>query len=395
MAASVATYVPSDRDQQLFWEKEEARDKIELDLPQGFPKHIDSPLAWTGAEVEGKESEWRLDLTVEEVAAIDAALAKFEANHDNLSDISASTFVLPASFSERLKKISDQIYRGVGFQIVRGLDPSKYTQRQSIIIYAGVSAHVFPQRGFVDVDAKDVVAHVVNVQAGGKGPATTAPAFTNIPLSFHTDNCEVFAFLYMESATTGGQTILSSLWQTYNELAASRPDVVHTLAKPWVFDSFKSYEFQPPRYVTPLQTLGSDKVPILFRFSRYGILGWQRKRNPNLPTPTRAQIDAADAVQFIAMKNSFRLPAKKGDLLFANDMALVHARDGFEEDGDVMKRHIIKMHFRDPEQGWSIPSSLENEWKKVYSPTGSNGTMEETWNIFHEPGLEERSHVNG
>lgn len=44
------------------------------------------------------------------------------------------------------------------------------------------------------------------------------------------------AFFYMEPASSGGETILSSLWQTYNELAANRPDVLHTLAKPWVFD---------------------------------------------------------------------------------------------------------------------------------------------------------------
>jgi len=395
MAATIASYVPSDIDTKLFWEKEAIREKINLNVPNGFPKHIDSPLAWTGAEVEMKESEWKLDLTTEEIVAIDAALAKFEANHKELSELSSSTFELPAAFSQRLRKLSDQIYKGVGFQLIRGLDPSKYTSKQSLIVYAGVSSHVCPQRGFVDVKAKGVVAHVVNVQAGGKGPTTTAPAFTNIPLSFHTDNCEIMAFFYMESASSGGETILSSLWQTYNELAANRPDVLHTLAKPWIFDSFKSYDFQPPRHVQPLQKLDSDKVPILFRFSRYGILGWQRKRNPNLPAPTQAQIAAADAIQFIAMKNAFKLPAKKGDLLFANDMALVHAREGFDDGGNVTKRHLIKMHFRDPDQGWGIPPSLENEWKTVYSSNEPDGTRKETWHIFHEPGLEEISTVNG
>ncbi|KAK7414946.1 hypothetical protein QQX98_006271 [Neonectria punicea] len=392
MENPVPSYVPSDIYTKHFWEKEAIREKVDLKVPDGFPSVIDSELAWTGTEVEAKESTWRLDLNDEEIAAIDAALAKFEANHDDLSDLSSSTFELPAAFSQRLRKLSDQIYKGVGFQLIRGLDPSKYTAKQSLIVYAGVCSHVCPQRGFVDVQAKGVV---VNVQSEDNGPATTAPAFTNVPLSFHTDNCEVMAFFYMEPAPSGGETILSSLWQTYNELAANRPDVLHTLAKPWIFDSFKSYDFQPPRHVQPLRKLDSDKLPILFRFSRYGILGWQRTRNPDLPAPTEAQIEAADAIQFIAMKNAFKLPAKKGDLLFANDMALVHAREGFDEGGDVMKRHLIKMHFRDPEQGWGIPASLENEWKTVYSSNEPDGSRKETWNIFHEPGLEEQSSVNG
>ncbi|KAI6082012.1 hypothetical protein F4821DRAFT_248171 [Hypoxylon rubiginosum] len=395
MANLSASYVPSGNYTDRFWKKEAIREKSTLAIPNGYPKYIDSPLAWTGVEVEAKESEWKLYLSPEEIIAIDAALAKFEVNHHDLSELSSSTFELPAEFSLRLRKLSDQIYKGVGFQLISGLDPSKYTAKQNLIVYAGVSAHVCPQRGFVDVKAKGVVAHIVNVQGSGNGPLTTAPAFTNVPLSFHTDNCEVMAFFYMEPASSGGETILSSLWQTYNELAANRPDVLHTLAKPWVFDSFKSYDFQPPRHVQPLQKLNSDKVPILFRFSRYGILGWQRKRNPDLPAPTEAQIEAADAIQFIAMKNAFKLRTKKGDLLFANDMALVHAREGFDDGRGVMKRHLIKMHFRDPDQGWGLPSSLENEWKTVYGSDEAKRTREEIWHIFHQPGLEEQSSVNG
>jgi len=81
----------------------------------------------------------------------------FPANHDDLSELSSSTFDLPAPFSQRLRKLSDQVYKGVGFQLIRGLDPSKYTPEQNLIVYAGVSSHVCPQRGFVDVKAKGVV----------------------------------------------------------------------------------------------------------------------------------------------------------------------------------------------------------------------------------------------
>lgn len=45
------------------------------------------------------------------------------------------------------------------------------------------------------------------------------------------------AFYYLDTALQGGHTILSSIWQTYNELAAKRPEVLHTLVQPWVLDT--------------------------------------------------------------------------------------------------------------------------------------------------------------
>lgn len=47
------------------------------DIPPGFPKHISLPQAWTGDETSEKQSEWRLDLTTEEIASIISALEGF------------------------------------------------------------------------------------------------------------------------------------------------------------------------------------------------------------------------------------------------------------------------------------------------------------------------------
>ena len=42
----------------------------------------------------------------------------------------------------------------------------------------------------------------------------------------------------MQVAASGGETILASAWQVYNELAATRPDVIQTLADDsWVHDT--------------------------------------------------------------------------------------------------------------------------------------------------------------
>jgi len=50
---------------------------------------------------------------------------------------------------------------------------------------------------------------------------------------FHTDSGDVIALLCLETAAEGGESMLSSSWRVYNELAATRPDLVRTLAEPW------------------------------------------------------------------------------------------------------------------------------------------------------------------
>lgn len=156
---------------------------------------------------------------------------------------------------------------------------------------------------------------------------------------------------------------------------------------------FKSYSDFPPRNVRLLEKTDVEKV--LLRFSRYGMTGWQRKRNPNLPAPMRAQLDAIDAVQFTYMLNAFTIPSVKGDLLFVNDTVVMHARHGFEEQGQYMKRHLLKMFLRDPEQNWPLSPSAEEARQKMYGPNQADGTRKEIWNVVYKSGLEEDSPMNG
>ena len=84
-------------------------------------------------------------------------LSGFPENYETLSSISSSTFQLPAQLSSRLREVSDDVYNGLGFQVVRGIDPSEYSPRQSVILHAGLSAHICPERGYVDVHSERVV----------------------------------------------------------------------------------------------------------------------------------------------------------------------------------------------------------------------------------------------
>ena len=54
---------------------------------------------------------------------------------------------------------------------------------------------------------------------------------------FHTDACDILVMYAQELAAEGGHFKLASSAKIYNDIASTRPDVIHTLAADnWIFD---------------------------------------------------------------------------------------------------------------------------------------------------------------
>lgn len=80
LAATMATlsYLPTEAETKRFWDLDSATAKAQVEVPTGFPKRLESSLAWSGNEIEGKDAQWTIVLTAEDVVLIEAALRKFE-----------------------------------------------------------------------------------------------------------------------------------------------------------------------------------------------------------------------------------------------------------------------------------------------------------------------------
>lgn len=72
---------------------------------------------------------------------------------------------------------------------------------------------------------------------------------------FHTDTVNDCLCLFVESlAASGGRSVLASSWTVYNELAATRPDLLHVLSQPdWPFDTY---------VITKLSRSQNNLVPV-------------------------------------------------------------------------------------------------------------------------------------
>lgn len=51
-----------------------------------------------------------------------------------------------------------------------------------------------------------------------------------------------------------------------------------------------------------------------------------------MPPLSDAQAEALDALHFTAMKHQLKMQLEKGDIQFINNVALVHAREGFRDE---------------------------------------------------------------
>lgn len=150
--------------------------------------------------------------------------------------ISTDTFPLPILHSE-LRRLSNELHNGHGFFVIRGLQVDKYSREDNLIIYAGISVHIAPQLGrqdhkFNGNPADVVMAHIKDLSSTQNG-TIGSPAYTTDKQVFHTDSGDIVSLFALSTAAEGGASKLASTWRVYNEIARTRPDLIHTLSGTW------------------------------------------------------------------------------------------------------------------------------------------------------------------
>jgi hypothetical protein len=155
-----------------------------------------------------------------------------------LGFVAPDTFPLP-TLHQALRDISRELHYEHGFKVLRGLPVDKYTREDNFIIYAGVSSHIAPVRGrqdnhFNSEPADVVLAHIKALSNTAVKHLIGAPAYSTDKQVFHTDAGDVVSLFCLSPAAKGGQSKVASNWRVYNELAATRPDLIKTLSDIWI-----------------------------------------------------------------------------------------------------------------------------------------------------------------
>jgi len=357
-----------DVDESAFQRRSEAHlaaGGLPKSVPEGWPARLEGALVWSAHDFQD-ENEYVYFLTTADKAEIREALEYFHEQNLDGNQVSRETFPLPV-LGKQLDAICVEVYEGRGFAIVRGLEPDDYVVEDLTVIYLGISSYIGERRGKQD-QRGSMLMHVIrrNDERDGQYSADKP---------FHTDTVTDCLCLFTQSlAAAGGRSAIASSWTVYNELARTRPDLIHVLSNPnWPFDTFGR---SPPFYKRALMYYKKGKL--ITSFSRRLLVGHEPfdSRTPGIPGLTEAQAEALDAVHFAAKRHEIKPRMEKGDLRFINNMGILHRREAFENNA-TNSRHLVRIWLNNEMMCWKLPRDLRIAWARVFE----DKDREENWDI--------------
>ncbi|KAL2016171.1 hypothetical protein VTK56DRAFT_4111 [Thermocarpiscus australiensis] len=198
--------------------------------------------------------------------------------------------------------------------------------------------------------------------------------------AWHCDmGTEILALHIRSLAESGGNTFVASSWTIYKELVASYPEVLETLCDPsWPIQ----ISGNPPRYiVAPLLYVSEHNILISVDPGRLGLHPATARTGRESPVPALSslQLEALEVLSSLASKYSHRLDRRPGDMVFINNLALLHARDSYVDPTEGPGRYLVRLWLRNPTLAWKIPESMRVPWEAAFGPGGKG-----------YPGLEKR-----
>ena len=90
--------------------------------------------AWYGPDMATKEDQWLIHFSSAEIAEMEAAAEPLVKVGYNIGTMTAADFKLPA-LGKRLVALRQELIRGRGFALLRGLPVASYSEREAATIF--------------------------------------------------------------------------------------------------------------------------------------------------------------------------------------------------------------------------------------------------------------------
>lgn len=297
---------------------------------------ITGPAAWVGGDFDN-DTRWITPLDASMVASIDAALAHLVAAGKRFPHFTRDDFALGALAPE-LARISDELEQGRGFAVLRGLPVERYTDDQIATIYYGIGLHMGTPVG--QNPRGDLIGSVMAV--GDSSKKETRVYETDLYLPYHADPSDVVALLCIRKARQGGLSSLVSVAAIYNEILENNREFLGLYYRPWYF----AHLCEDMPSLSPIFSHHDGKLSCRY-LRQYTELGHEIMNQP-LST---VEIEALDLFDRVIQMPHIRLDMmlEPGDLQFANNYAVLHSRNAFEDHDEAdKKRKLLRLWLKMP-----------------------------------------------
>lgn len=301
---------------------------------------ITSPGAWIGSDLQG-DASWISRLAANDVAELDTALARAKSAGARIP-FAADVFPLPR-LAAKLDSMLEEIERGRGFVLVRGIPRARYTDAECELLYWGIGAHLGRP---VSQNARGHLLGHVRDEGRIQADPNARAYQTNERMDFHTDMLpvDVLGLFCLRGAKSGGESKLVSALTLHNVLREERPDLLEALYSMFHVDwrgeepAGENGWFTLPMFSEHegCVTARINSLPYYESAARHG----EQYR------PTVLQREALEMVQEIANRPELMLTMdfQEGDIQLINNHILLHARSAYVDYPEPgRERHLLRM----------------------------------------------------
>ena len=298
---------------------------------------IDDKMAWRGSDIKSKD-DIAFDLGRSHVAALEDVLLRVRKAGLALQEIGPEHCRHPALDAD-LARVFDEIQDGRGIVIVRGLPVQGHPVEDVSTMFWAVGAHL--GRGVSQSALGDVLGQVRDETPPGQ--AESARGYTSRrELSLHVDLAQIVGLMCVRQARAGGYSQYASGLAIYNEILATRPDLMAILRRG--FPYHRRGEEAPTAapitpYDIPVFSQRGGKVSVFFVGEIFNAAFRDLKR-----AFTSDEIAAIDTFKATARRLQFETRLEAGEATFLNNYAILHARSEFEDwDTPDRKRLMLRL----------------------------------------------------
>lgn len=266
---------------------------------------------------------------------------------NSVSDTGRRTELDAASFARRAPDILNELRKGRGFVVLRGLTLDEFIQGCPHL------GQIIPQTNAGDLlySVRDEGLRIES-DYGKPGVRTSK---TNAGFEFHTDSPsrlaghtpEFIALYVLQVAKSGGESALVNAYAIHEIIERERPDLLARLYEPyWVDRRAETPPGEEP--IVPVPVFSRDESGALtVRYLRLYISKGHEQRGTQL---AGKDLEAIDFLESVMNRPGLplTLPMDRGDVQIVNNRFVLHSRTEFVDYPEPeRKRHYVRIWLND------------------------------------------------
>jgi len=295
---------------------------------------------WRGEQLQDA-SDWVVTLSAQQREGLNQLADQLPSNSNLWLHADAAAKV-PAEVQMLINQAKQELASGRGFTLIRGADATDVEQLRRVFwaFGGGVGEPVMQ-------NAKgEVLSIVADRFAGAERGRDTRGYESNDELRFHCDGGDCIAMCCIRQAPQGGMNGLVSLFAIYNEMLANHPEHLQVLKRGYSLYSRK--ERGDAESTKNLGKVQQNQIPV-FAWHEGRMSTWLNIQLAEIAAEvSQGGFSAADRAALTCIESVANQPGMQltfmqqpGDMLFINNLAVMHRRDKFFDSADPEERRSL------------------------------------------------------